>query len=121
MRVLTEEGKRVKAIQESYKDSTIPLVPCSQGCDQCYEDAPDPEPEEDDDAPDSQSQFFDYRLYESESEYSQGYRLGKKAGLATAKEVEVSFAEIQRLTLENSLLRGELATLRAHAKLSREG
>ena len=80
MRVLTEEGKRVKAIQESYKDSAVPIVPCGQDCNACYRDAPDPEPEDNPTA-----------------------------------------AEVRRLTLENSLLRGELATLRAHAKLSREG
>ena len=107
MRVLTEEGKRVKAIQESYKDSTIPLVPCSQDCDECYEDAPDPEP--------------GLLAGSGASDFDRGYRLGKEVGFSGAKEVKVSFEEIQRLTLENSLLRGELATLRAHAKLSREG
>ena len=87
------------------------LATCSESCAICYRDAPDPEP-----APEP-----GLLTGSGASDFDRGYRLGKEVGFSRAKEVEVSFAEIQRLTLENSLLRGELATLRAHAKLSREG
>jgi len=44
--------------------------------------------------------------------------VGPKPSYKAEHETSV---EVRRLTLENSLLRGELAALRAHAKLSREG
>ena len=121
MRVLTEEGAKTRKQDLKAGRST-----CDSDCSICYEDDNEfaglalYDPDDDDDMPDSQSEFFDLRLYEIESEFAQGYKLGKQAGLKESENFRVGYLEIQRLTLENSLLKGELSIIKHHTEISKE-
>lgn len=78
------------------------ISPCGEEdcpyCDDWEEDEPE------DEAPDR-----------FQAGYKQGRTEGYDAGCTVAAE------EVRRLTLENSLLEGELATIKGHIALSKEG